>query len=295
VSFPPYPYPAPIIPAGIAITVGDSLRFVVVSNSVNTYKATVNMVAPDGSAASTSLSVTTTSNRVQAVAREYIAFRATIVSASMELQNPGNSPTGPGNTYVLLLIDRGGSTVIDQVFGGYYYFGHNPSYPPGMLAGISGEADSPKGRVYNVHTASTPLLAAGVAFGPPAFTLWKVSAFRIKLITSNTVGNRLILVYMTDGTAAPVSGTEGTNVIEEWVNNNTFGTGRTVAASTTEIYKATGYQTVDASATINKIIQTPFFMSNSNGFQLFIQDTAAIDAVNDKVTIDATVEEWLTG
>lgn len=210
----------------------------------------------------------------------------------MELTT-GNSPIGPGNVYVALLIDRGGSSVIDQVFGGYYYFGHNPSYPPGMTAGVSGLLDSPKGRLVNYHTASTPLLAAGVSFGPLANTEQRISAFRIKLITSNTVGTRTILVYMTDGTGAPTSGVEGTNVIEEWVNSGVFGTGRNVVASTTEIYKATGFQTVDASATINKIIQTPFLMPPT--WKLFIQDTAAVDATNDAVTIDATVEEWITG
>lgn len=293
-SFPQYPYPAPIIPAGIALTVGDTLRFIAVANAVFPLRATVNIIATDGSAASLPLNLTTTNDRLNATAsRVPVQFRATIVSASMELLS-GSSPIGPGNCYVALYIERGGSTIIDQVFGGYYYYGHNPSYPAGLVSGASGLLDSPKGRVYNILTPSTtPLAAAGVSFGPPANTFWKVSAFRIKLITSGGAGSRLILVYMTDGTAAPTSGVQGTNAIEEWVNNGTFGTGRTVVASTTEIYKATGYQTVDASATINKIIQTPFFMPPS--FKLFIQDTAAIDAVNDKVTINTTVEEWITG
>lgn len=283
----------PFTPLGIAVKKGDTVRLGAAGGVGLTtqplLKLSLNLTSPDGNvdAQSTVPLVLTGSRTTSAVTTPQFTDKAFITSASIN-QLSGSAILQPGIVYVSAFLNRAGDDVA-QIFGGYFYRSHSPSYP--ALA-IQGLFDGP-GKVYNVHTASTALLAAGVSFGPPASARWRVSNLAVKLVTSASVGTRTILVYMTDGTTAPVSGTEGANAIVEWVNSGTFGTGRNVVASTTERYQIGGFQTVDASSTINKIIQTPFLVQDT--MSIFVQDTAHIDAALDAVTIDATVEEWLSG
>jgi hypothetical protein len=138
-----------------------------------------------------------------------------------------------------------------------------------------------QGFINNRRQSGVALAAAGVSLLTRANQRFKVYHMLIKLVTSITVGNRLILVQLNDGT----------NVIAEWVNSGAFGTGRTVAASTTERYEITTLHQSDAAVTVFKQIQHPFPMGPS--WVVKIVDTAAIDAAGDLVSIEDVVEEWI--
>ncbi|HWY27623.1 MAG TPA: hypothetical protein VNW25_00035 [Candidatus Sulfotelmatobacter sp.] len=295
ISWPPPPLITAVSGPGVACRAGDQVRIDAVGSSAFNVVGIVNVLeTATGRTNSYETGISASSSDRSFPAVVPAALTNPLVDGfitSIFVSTPGaaaNTPLQPGILWCALDLLRGGRQIA-TLGAGWCWSGGNLS-----LGKIVWNADrSNPGRIYNIRTASTALLAAGVSFGPPSKAIWRIKGFSIKLVTSGTAGSRLILVYMTDGTTAPVSGTEGQNVLVEWVNSGTFGTGRTVITGTTERYSVGAYQTVDASSTINKIMQADLVIPST--FKLFIQDTAAIDAAADLVTIDVTVEEWFSG
>jgi hypothetical protein len=220
----------------------------------------------------------------------------------------GNAaPQSRGELYVQISLRSIDDPNINglKLISGYVLQGRDLCWSPGQP--FDEDPTSGTGWIHDILQASTPLLAAGVPIGGSLVVggiKLKVKHLWIRLITSNTVGNRLILVYIGQGASNPSSGTEGTVVMVEWVNSGTFGTGRTVAASTTEIYEITTLRTatlgqagstVGGGATLIYAIPQPFdlWTTNVSELQGWVQDTAHIDAANDKVEIRMIVEEWI--
>jgi len=230
----------------------------------------------------------------------------TIVSVSVSTSATGLPQRGQTFIEVNLQDKQSAESLGLKLISGYLVWGRDLEWTPDNP--FDEDPSSGPGYVHSVHTASQALAASGVVVWPSGGTgvdgaRWKIKHILVKLVTSATVGNRTILLYATDGANNPSSGAEGSNVLIEWVNSATFGTGRTVAASTTERYMVTTFavpateQGANLGITLLTAMSQPIDMFANANFGLFpvvwIQDTAHIDSAADAVVIDLVLEEWI--
>jgi hypothetical protein len=182
---------------GIPVIDTDLINFQTWSIATRTLICTVDFVDLAGITTSITLPPNvTSSNRSGVATNTKIGGFGRVVGASCT-QYVGAAPIGPGETFVALTIKRGAADYA-QLFMGYYYPGHVPSF------NMSGQTLEPSrsgpGRQYTA-AGTAPAVATDISDTVPANAFWKLRSIEFVLTADANAANRTVNFFADDAGA----------------------------------------------------------------------------------------------
>lgn len=266
----------PIVPTGVAVRAGDKLRFCIFANVATAVVGVlhVDIVNKDGVSSQQSLPATSLTDRSGVCVTQPINEDGVIVSASTGLLE-GGAPTGPGVIWMGGWVARGTSDLA-QLLGGYFYSGHQPTFPNMPVQGFR---DGP-GNIRVITTADPAANTEVAATAVPANALWRLISYTVSMAQGATQTPRPALLVRSAGT---------TTLLRIPVNAD-------VAASTTvQCSWGAGLANTENNVTGGEMvagIPNNLFLVPTDDV---LTATQGIGAASDYGAATLVVEEWLFG
>lgn len=181
---------------GIPYNNNDVLNFQAWSITAINLICTVDKIESNGDISQETIPNLTLSTRAGTAGSVRLGGTGRIVAASVT-QFKGAAPIGPGETFVALTLKRSSADYV-QLFMGYYYPGHIPSF--WGAGGVLEPSRSGPGRRYTA-AGTAPAVATDILDTVPANAFWKLNSIEADLVTDGNAANRTVNFFVDDAGA----------------------------------------------------------------------------------------------